>query len=68
MLVEMMYSEEGNYIVQCIIMHLPASEIQFLIPLVQSQVLQLCKDKRGCRVVQRMFERFPKSDIDATIM
>ena len=34
LLVEMMFSEEGNYIVQCIILNLPISEIQFIIPLV----------------------------------
>ena len=51
MLVEMMFSEEGNYIVQCIILHFPPEEIQFIIRLVHTKVLQLCKDKRGCRVI-----------------
>ena len=64
----MMFSEEGNYIVQCIILNLPVNEIQFIIPLVQNQVLLLCKDKRGCRVIQRMLEKFPRSDIDVPII
>lgn len=68
MLIEMMFSEEGNYIVQCIILHLPSEKIQFIIPLVQSQVLQLCKDKRGCRVIQRMLEKFPRTDINVPII
>ena len=35
LLIEMMFSEEGNYIVQCIILNLPSEEIQFIISLVQ---------------------------------
>ena len=63
-----MFSEEGNYIVQCIILNLPINEIQFIIPLVQNQVLLLCKDKRGCRVIQRMLEKFPRADINTPVI
>lgn len=50
-LIEMMYSEEGNYVIQCIILNLPYKEILFLLPLIENQVLDLCIDKRGCRVI-----------------
>ena len=64
----MMFSEEGNYIVQCIILNLPSEEIQFIISLVQDQVLDLCRDKRGCRVIQRMLEKFPREDINEPVI
>ena len=30
--------------------------------------MELCKDKRGCRVIQRILERFPRAQIDQPII
>ena len=34
MLIKLMFSEEGNYIVQCMIVNMPLGEIRFLLPIV----------------------------------
>ena len=62
-LVAMMFSEEGNYILQCIVLNLPCGEIQFLLPLIEKNLLDLCRDRRGCRVIQRILEKFPRHEI-----
>lgn len=67
-LVGMMYSEEGNYVIQCIILNMPHEEISFLLPLIEERVLDLCKDKRGCRVIQRVLEKYPRSVINEKII
>jgi len=59
-LLAMMFSEEGNYIVQCFVLNLAPELIAWFVPLVDQKVLQLCRDKRGCRVIQRMLEKFPR--------
>ena len=64
MLRKMMTSEEGNYVVQCLILNLPVKKVHKFISLIEPNVIRLCKDKRGCRVIQRLLERLPRSDIN----
>ena len=66
-LMSMMFSEEGNYILQCIVLNLPSEHITFMLPLIETKLLELCKDRRGCRVIQRVLEKFPRHELASII-
>ena len=60
LLVKCMYNQQGNHVIQKLITTAPLYMTQTIVELVSSQVVSLCKDENGCRIVQRIMERFPR--------
>jgi len=38
-----------------------------MLPLIETRLLDLCRDRRGCRVIQRVLEKFPRKNIEEII-
>lgn len=62
--VEAMYNEHGNHVVQRVVELADQKRVSKLIlSQCKTRVVALCRDLRGCRVILRLLERFERSQL-----